>query len=99
MTLVEAVLTYRPHGMGGGGPAAVPIGKTSDPGVLRTLRDRLLAQATEEAEVWRGVDPGVAAMQIAEAQRLAKILAFLLPEENLKPDLRLVGQDHDDEQA
>jgi hypothetical protein len=95
MTLVEAVLTYRPHGVGGGGATPISIGKTSDPGILRTLRDRLLAQADEEAEVWRVVDPGVAAMQTAEAQRLAQILGFLLPDEELKPDLRLVEPGHD----
>jgi hypothetical protein len=95
MSLVEAVLTYRPHGVGGDGSAPVPIGKTSDPGILRTLRDRLLAQANEEAEAWRGVDPGVAAIQVAEAERLSRILTFLLPDEDLMPDLRLVerGQD------
>jgi hypothetical protein len=66
MSLVEAVLTYRPHGVGADGSAPVPIGKSSDPGILRTLRDLLLAQANEEAEVWRDVEPGVAAIQIAE---------------------------------
>jgi hypothetical protein len=95
MALVEAVLTYRPHGVSDGA-APVPIGKTSDPSILRALRDRLLAQASEEAELWRGVDPGVAAMQMAEAQRLARILSFLLPDEGAKPDLRLVEQDHDE---
>jgi len=96
MSLVEAVLTYRPHGVSGDAAAPVPIGRTSAPGILRAMRDRLLAQANEEAEVWRGVDPGVAAMQIAEAQRLARILSFLLPEGDLEPGLRLVEQDQDD---
>jgi hypothetical protein len=95
VSLVEAVLTYKPHGVSGEGTTPVPIGKTSDPGILRTLRDRLLAQADEEAQIWRDVDPGVAAMQAAEAQRLAQILDFLLPDEDLRLGLRLVEQDHD----
>ena len=95
MALVEAVLTYRPYRVGDGA-VPVPIGKTSHPGILRTLRDRLLAQANEEAEVWRGVDPGVAAMQIAEARRLTEILAFFLPDDDLRPDLRLLERDHDE---
>jgi hypothetical protein len=97
MSLVEAVLTYRPHAVSGDGAVPVPIGRTSDPQVLRALRDRLLDQANSEADAWRGVDPGVAAMQVAEAQRLSHILAFLLPDEDLKPDLRLVERGHDED--
>lgn len=97
MSLVEAVLTYRPHGTGG--TASIPIGTTDDPQVLRTLRDRLLEQANAEANMWRGIDPGVAAMQAAESKRLAQILAFLLPEEDRRDSLRLVGDSQEDEQA
>ena len=96
MALVEAVLTYRPHGVSGDSAVPVPIGRTDDPGVLRALRDRLLAQASEQAELWRGVDPGVAAMEVAEAERLSHILTFLLPEEDMKPGLRLVEGDPDE---
>lgn len=88
MALVEAVLTYRPHGLGSETP--VPIGVTADPDVLRRLRDRLLDNALAEARMWRDVDPGVAAMKTAEAERLAQVLAVLLPDEELRPDLRLV---------
>ncbi len=91
MALVEAVLTYRPNGIGS--EETVPIGKTSDPGVLRALRDCLLEQAFRDARAWRKVDPGVAAMRAAEAQRLARILKFLLPDEDLKPELRVVEED------
>jgi len=96
MALVEAVLCYRPHGVSGDSAAPVPIGRTDDPGVLRALRDRLLAQASKQADAWRGVDPGVAAMQIAEAERLSRILTFLLPDEDSRPGLRLVEQDQDE---
>ena len=97
MSLVEAVLTYRPHGTGGATP--IPLGATDDPQVLRALRDRLLEQASAEADVWRSIDPGVAAMQVAESKRLAQILAFLLPEEDRRDGLRLVGDRREDEQA
>lgn len=88
MALVEAVLTYRPHGLGSETP--VPIGATADPDVLRRLRDRLLDNALAEARMWRGIDPGVAAMKSADAERLARILGILLPDEDLRPELRLV---------
>ena len=88
MPPVEAVLTYRPHAIGTEAP--VPVGATADPRVLRVLRDRLLEAAVEEARMWRGVDPGVAAMKTAEAKRLAHVLAVLLPDEDLRPDLRVV---------
>jgi len=88
MAFVEAVLTYRPHGLGSEAP--VPIGVTADPDVLRRLRDRLLDNAVAEARMWLGVDPGVAAMKSAEAERLARVLGILLPDEDLRPDLQLV---------
>src|SRR5437016_2259344 len=88
MALVEAVLTYRAHALGSEGP--VPIGATADPRVLRVLRDSLLEAALEEARMWRGVDPGVSAMKAAEAKRLPHVLAVLLPDEDLRPDLRVV---------
>jgi len=89
MHMIEAVLTYRPCGTGTREP--VTIVRTADPRVLRTLRDRLLEEANQEAETWREVDPGVAYLEQTEAQRLAKILEHFLPDEELEPDLRLVS--------
>ena len=87
MALMEAVLVYRPHGMGG--EEAIPIGKTDDPRILRALKARLLEEARRQASVWKDVDPGVFCLEMAEAERLARVLAFALPDEDLKPDLRL----------
>jgi hypothetical protein len=88
VALIEAVLTYRPHGTGG--DAAVPIATTDDPRLLRAIRDQALKAAFGEAHVWQSVDPGIAAMKRAEAERLAQVLGFLLPEEELRPGLRVV---------
>ena len=90
MALIEAVLTYRPHTLGDG--VSVPIGKTADLRVLRAIRDRLLEEATQEARMWRDIDPGVAAMRTGELDRLATTLAFLLPDEDPKPNLHPVGE-------
>jgi hypothetical protein len=88
MALVQAVLTYRPCGVGS--DDSVPIAGTDDPRVLRVLREILLESAVAEAEMWRTVDPGLAAMKQAEVQRLAEILRVILPEEESKPGLRVV---------
>lgn len=88
MALIEAVLTYKTGGIGGEG--TVPIGKTDDPRVLRTLRDRLLEEAAEEVRVWQDIDPGVSAMRSGELERLTTVFAILLPDEDLRPDLHPV---------
>src|SRR5439155_21922243 len=88
MGLVEAALTYRPHGLGSEG--AIPLGSTADPRALRAVRDALVEQARHEALLWRDLDPGVLAVRTAEFERLARVLSFLLPDEDLRPELRLV---------
>jgi hypothetical protein len=90
MALIEAVLTYRPHGTGSEQP--VPIGATSDPGVLRALRNRLLDEMAEEARMWRSVDPGIAALKEGNLARLVRALSVIFPDDDLRPDLAvLVG--------
>ena len=96
MALIEAVLQYKPCGVGDDIGSSIPIGKTTDPSVLRALRDRLLEEAAKEARTWQDIDPGVATMRVADLERLARILSFLLPDEEIKPALHLVGQDHGD---
>jgi hypothetical protein len=88
MAIVEAMLTYRPHGIGA--EATVPIGSTADVRVLRAVRDALVERAREEALLWRDVDPGLFAVRSAEFERLCRVLSIILPDEELKPDLRLV---------
>src|SRR5262249_62040011 len=85
MARVEAVLTYRPDGLGSDVPTA--IGATSDPSVLRLARDRVLQAAHDDARMWLGVDSGVAVLKVAE--RLARVLAGPLPDEELRARLRL----------
>lgn len=90
MAIIEAQLVYRPHGIGSEG--VVPLGSTCDAKVLRAMRDALLEQARQVALVWRGIDPGVLAMKQAEYERLAQVLAVLLPDEDLRADLRVVRE-------
>ncbi len=89
MALVEAVLTYRPYGLGSDVPST-PLGATADPSVLRLLRDRLLEAARADVKMWLGVDSGVAAVKTAEAERLERVLGVLLPDEELRAELKLV---------
>ena len=95
MALVEAVLTYRPHGLDPENAAPVPIGKTDDPTILRALRNCLLEAVGNDCRLWEGIDPGVAAMRRGDLDRLVRIFSVLLPEDEARPDLRLVEQDHD----
>lgn len=88
MPLVEAVLMYRPEGYGA--DVQIPVARTGDPGVLRALRERVLAEMEESAASWGAVDEGIAAMEEAEAERVRKILLLLLPDTNARADLRLV---------
>lgn len=88
MSAVEAVLTYRPQGSDRTSSAPIPLGATDDPRVLRALRDRLIENATNDARMWTDIDPGVAAIQKGELERMLRIFAVLLPDEDLRPDLR-----------
>jgi hypothetical protein len=89
MPHVDAILTYSRDSMGRES-ASVPIGRTSDPGVLKILRDRLIAEAEGEARMWRGVDATLGEMAATEVERLERIFELLLPDEAPQPDLRLV---------
>ena len=92
MSRLEAVLAYSRDSMGRGS-AAVPIGRTSDPGLLRALRDRLIAEAEGEARMWEGVDPVLGEIAATEAEQLERVLAFVLPDEPGRPGLKLVVDD------
>ncbi len=94
MPLVEAVLMYRPEGYGA--DVQIPVARTGDPGILRALRERVLAEMEEAAASWGAVDEGVAAMEEAEADRVRKILLFLLPETHARADLRLIESGADE---
>ena len=83
MALVEVILAYRPYGFDGENP--VPIGRTSDSNVVCTVRDCLLQEAKAQAHFWQEVDAGLAGLQLEEGERLRRLLAFLLPEQD-SPD-------------
>ena len=89
MPQLEAVLAYSRDSVGRES-ASVPIGRTTDPGLLRALRDRLIAEAEGEARMWQGVDPVLGEMAATEVERLERIFELLLPDEAPQPDLRLV---------
>jgi hypothetical protein len=78
MPHLEVILTYSRDSMGRES-ASVPIGRTSDPGLLRTLRHRLIAEAEGEARMWQGVDPVLGEMAATEVERLERIFDLLLP--------------------
>jgi hypothetical protein len=75
--MLEAQLVYRSLG----GPGPVSIGTTVDSHVLVLLRDRLLEDAWAEAHRWAHGDPGIFALRMAEAERLGRVLAILLPDQ------------------
>ena len=71
----------------------MPLGKTADPRALRVLRTCLVRAAEHEARFWRDVDPGVATLRAAEAERLGRVLDTLLPATppaGQPPELRIV---------
>jgi hypothetical protein len=83
---LQAVMTYSPYEAGNGFP--IPIGRTDNPAVLRTIRDCLLAEAQHREELWKTADPVVAALMKAEVDRLEHVLSNLMPKGG--PGLRLV---------
>lgn len=89
MAEVEVVLSFTPSTLEPGGPT-LTLGRTHAPETLRAVRDQLLAEAAGEAAMWQDVDPLLGAIRVAEAEKLAKLLALVLPDEALRPDLRLV---------
>ena len=95
MADVEAVLVFTPSTLEPGGPT-VTIGRTHAPEALRAVRDTLLAEAASETALWQDVDPVLGAMRAAEAEKVTKLLALLLPDEALRPDLRLVADTPED---
>ena len=89
MAEVEVVLMFTPNTLEPGGPT-VTLGRTHAPEALRAVRDTLLAEAATEVAMWQDVDPVFGAMRAAEAEKVAKLMALVLPDEALRPDIRLV---------
>ncbi len=84
---LEAILAYRPAVSGA---ELVFLGTTANLAALRMLRDALVEQARQEALRWKEIDEGVFALRAAEFEKLCKILAWLMPQDRLRPDLRIV---------
>ena len=91
MPHLEVILAYSRDTMGRES-VPVPIGRTSDPGLLRTLRERLIAEAEAEAQMWRGVDPVLGEVAATEVDRLERIFQILLPDTGTT-GLRLVEEE------
>jgi hypothetical protein len=89
MALIEAVLTYYPKGIGDQSGQVI-IGRTENTYILRLLRDHIISEALEEVNMWESIDPGVAAVCHADVKKLINICSFLVPEEELKPDLKSI---------
>jgi hypothetical protein len=86
---LEAILAYR--GSGIGAEERVPLGVTLDPAVLRALRDAVVEQARQEALRWKDVDEGIYALRAADFERLCKVAAWLMPDEDEdRPALHVV---------
>jgi len=86
--LVQAVLAFRSTGLVADG--SIAIGVTEDLRVLRTVRNAILTEARDEALRWHDLDPGVYAMKAADYGRVCRVIAVLLPDEDLQPDLHVV---------
>jgi hypothetical protein len=89
---VEAVLVYRPRSGGIEKATPVEIGSTSDPEILHTLRNRLIAQSEETTRMMRNKDLGLSVLSAGERERLILILDFLLPEATNERELSLVEE-------
>lgn len=89
MSEVTVVLQFSPSVLADGAGTVV-LGKTDAPAALRVVRDHILAAAVADAMQWRTLDPVLGELRTAEAERLAKVLAYVLPDEDLAPNLSLV---------
>lgn len=96
VALIEAVLTYYPKGIGDQSGQVI-IGRTENTYILRLLRDHIVSEAMEEVNMWESIDPGIAAVCQADVQKLINIFSFLIPEEELKPDLKSIKGGYKDE--
>ena len=89
MADIEVVLLFTPDTLESSGQW-VTLGRTRSAVALRVVRDALLAEAAEGAARWRDVDPALGALRQLEAERVTKLLALLLPDEELEPQLDVV---------
>jgi hypothetical protein len=89
VALIEAVLTYYPKGISDQSGQVI-IGRTENTYILRLLRDHIISEAIEEVKMWESIDPGIAVMCHEDVQKLINIFSFLVPEEDLKPELKSI---------
>ncbi len=84
MPRVAVVLLYKPPG----GEGEFRIATTTALEAVRVVGEAVLAEAREAVTLWEDVDPCVAQVQRAEADRLERILAILIPGEPPPPATR-----------
>jgi len=68
---------------------ALTIGRTRAPVILRAVGDQLLLEEAEEAAMWQGIDPVIGAVRAAEAEKVARLIALVMPADALRGDFRL----------
>lgn len=76
----------------GWGSKGIPVAQTSDPRLLRDLRDILLAEAERRTEVSRATDYTFGFIQEQELRKLRSILDMLIPANGDKSEVIPVGK-------
>lgn len=79
MSLVEAFLVYSPKSIGEN-ESQIVLGKTSNPIVIKQLSECIINDALKEVEMWKSIDPAVAAMCKADVKRLSSIISIFIKE-------------------
>lgn len=80
MALVEALLIYSPKSLGDN-ESQIIIGKTSDSNVIKQLSEAIVTDSMKEVEMWKNIDPAIAAMCKADVKKLQSIISMFLQEE------------------
>lgn len=73
-------LVYRPRNE----EQEIVLGSTSNSALLLLTKKLLVQEQFQRARMWDGVDPVLFESEKLEADRLARILDFLIPEKNEK---------------
>lgn len=67
--------------LGFSGNDPVILARTSNPEILRAIRDSIIFETVQNAERWRDINPDVWDDEIREVQRFVSTLKLLVPDE------------------